>query len=259
MRRSSPGKARRLLAGGVVSVMAASCSAAGIGTAPTVHPVGPTVTFVAVGGTDFLGPGGFRDQDWADLVYASDFGAAATLYDLNGRDETLSEALSDLVPEAVALHPAVAAVWLGAADALEATPPARYRAELTRLVRQLGGGGNTRVLLADLPPLDLYPGYDGCLAAPRTCGLGPVGVPPVRAERAVIAADNAITDQVAAEEGARLVPLNRALTLALTGTGPAPVATSQGLALTAAGNALVARVFGSLLPARLSGTGRRRT
>jgi GDSL-like Lipase/Acylhydrolase family len=110
------------------------------------------VVYVALGGNE-SGRGGFDDavrKPWPQMVFAG-LPRSAVYVNLAARDALVQQALAVQVPAAVDLHPTLATVWFGAADANSQTSDADFSNRLTDVVRQLQAAGATRVLLLSRP------------------------------------------------------------------------------------------------------------
>jgi hypothetical protein len=118
---------------------------------PPAPPVDRTV-LVTLGG-DETGdrPGtGSLTRTWEQLVFAS-LPASSVLVDLSEHRPTARAVLRDQVPRAVALHPTVAVVWVGAGDYDSATSETAFTTDLRAVVAALQGAGARRVLLLGRP------------------------------------------------------------------------------------------------------------
>jgi acyl-CoA thioesterase-1 len=124
--------------------------------------------------------------------------------------ETTQAALQDELPPALAVHPALATVWLNVDDLIAGVPVADYESRLDQLVGALRRAG-TRVLVANTPQLEHLPAYAACRPNPPPgsvqCPLGSVVLPPPDQVVADEQAYNAAIAAVAAREGATVVDL----------------------------------------------------
>jgi lysophospholipase L1-like esterase len=206
----------RLLALAVALVTAAAL-AAGCATKPRTIPRarnGPTLTYVAIGGSDTLGRGTGDPlrEAWPQVLFRSALPRDATLVNLASSSATVQEVLDRQVPQALTLHPTLVTVLI-TADAFTGTPTATFEARLRDAVTRLRGSGGTRVLVANIPPLDARPGYVACLpgaTAPRDCALDRPVPDPATLDARVAALDAAITS-VTTATGATLVDLHAAV------------------------------------------------
>jgi lysophospholipase L1-like esterase len=143
--------------------------------------VEPTQTLLVMGSSGTLGDG--LDNPWQDAWPRIFFRKAfprATVF-VNGATEgaSVEDAVTNQLPLVDDVSPSVVAIWLGAVDAVGATPVTDFAANLGRLVQRVRSSG-ARVLIADLPELG----------------------------RVDVSAYNVAIARVAAEQQATLVPLH---------------------------------------------------
>jgi hypothetical protein len=133
-------------------VLAASACAHRPGAVdPSTGPTTPVV-FVTLGGdetaaTDLPRERALRDG-WSQLVFRTALPRRSTHVNLAFRNATAADVLADQLPDALTLHPTIAVVWLGAADAAGPTPAARFGAELGSVAGRLRAAG-ARVFVID--------------------------------------------------------------------------------------------------------------
>jgi lysophospholipase L1-like esterase len=141
-------------------------------------------------------------------------------------------------------------VWLNVNDLLVGVAPADFERDLGTLVRGLRRGGRTRVLVANVPPLDRLPAYLACRPSP------PPGSPPCDLDRAVplpdaldrlVDAYNAATERITAREGALLVDLYEVGLAARRSGTEASLVSGDGFHPSTAGHAAVAAAFADVL------------
>lgn len=137
-------------------------------------------------------------------------GPGVTLYNFGIPRETTQAALRDEVPPALAVHPALATVWLNVDDLIAGVPVDDYESRLDQIVGPLRRAG-AHVLVANTPQLEHLPAYAACRPNPPPgsvqCPLGSVVLPPPDQVVADEHAYNAAIAGVAAREGATLVDL----------------------------------------------------
>jgi len=174
---------------------------------------------------------------------------------------TVTQALRDELPQALTVRPALATVWLNVNDIVAGVPAANFERDLDTLVRGLRANGATRVLVANVPPLDELPAYLACrsgtaspantafpanTASRAACGDG-VSLPGPAALNQTVDSYNAATARVAAQEGASVVDLH-ALGLAARQSGSAASLVSKdGFHPSTAGHEAVAKAFADAL------------
>lgn len=240
---------RPLVALVVVAAVAAACTASPRGAAPNPSPTARPLVYVAVGASESVGVGASDPlrNAWTQLFYRSALPASTVFVNMAVPGSTTAQALTDQVPPAVGQSPDVVTVWLAVNDLLHAVPVATYQAELTQLVTALRRGGATKVLVANMPPLDDLPAYQACLTGTSACFLGPGGapvtVPPASTVAAAVAAYNAAIAQVVASTGAIPVDLHAVALAARQNGTEASLVSSDGFHPSDAGHALVAKAF----------------
>jgi lysophospholipase L1-like esterase len=200
-----------------LALLTAGALVAGCTTKPRTIPRarnGPTLTYVALGGSDTLGRGSddpLRDA-WPQVLFRTALRRDATLVNLASSSATVQDLLDRQVPQALTLHPTLVTVLI-TADAFTGTPTATFETRLRDAVTRLRGAGTTRVLVANIPPLDARPGYVACLPGstdPGDCSLDRP-VPDVATLRARVDALDAVIARVATATGATLVDLHAAV------------------------------------------------
>ena len=238
-------------AAATLALASAACTGGGRAPAgPPVDRLGSAFTYVAIGASETVGVGTDDPlrQAWTQILYRTAMPRNATFVNLGIPGATVAEALADEAPQALALSPALATVWLNVNDLIAGVPPAEYEAQLDRLISTLRGGGATRVLVANTPPLDHLPAYLAChgfLPTPQGCDTTR-RLPPSAVNRAV-AAYNAAIARVAAKDGALLVDLQAAGLAARQAGTEDRLVSSDGFHPNPAGHLLVAETFAAAL------------
>lgn len=235
-----------------LALVASSCtSALPPKAAPVSGPLGGQVTYIAVGGSESLGfdAADPARQGWPSIFYRNAFPPGATFYDLAEQGATTGSALSDQVPEAMALHPGVVTVWLGLSDLLSGEPVDTYQAQLAQVIHRLQEAGAARVLVANLPPLDQLPGYLLCVSSPSRCRPDLRHLPAPAAARALVRAYDAAVTSVASGHAVVVVNVHAALARALVAPSAQLPVSTDDLDLSTQGHALVAGLFASALAA----------
>ena len=195
-------------------------------------------------------PGGPPDlrSEWTQIFYRSTLGTDGVLYDLTSRSPTVAEVLSAILPEALALHPQLALVWLSTADIVAATTPLVYEQELRQLVESLKTAGAT-VLLANAAPPVVFPALVTCESNPADCTQGGSTLSSPVLQSTVSVYDNVIA-AVARQTGADMVNVHSALEQDVQVGGVENVLSSGGMELSNVGATAVAHAFGAQLPGR---------
>jgi acyl-CoA thioesterase I len=213
------------------------------------------VLYVAVGASESVGSGADDplSQAWPQVLFRTVLPRETVFVNLGVPGSTVAEAMTQQVPDAVRLAPALATVWLNVNDLLSGVSPGDYERRLAGLVHQLRRGGATKVLLANTPPLDQLPAYRACLPGgreTRACRLPDRGELPQPAQlNSLIAAYNGAIARVAAREGATLVDLHTAGLTARAAGGEAALIGADGFHPSTAGHQAVAGAFAAALRA----------
>jgi len=237
----------------VVALVVAACSAPSRrGLPAAAAPTGPPVVYVAVGASETVGFGADQPlrESWPRVLFRTSLPASAVFVNMGVPGATVAEALRDELPQALTVHPALATVWLNVNDIVAGVPVSDFERDLATLVHGLRANATTRVLVANVPPLDDLPAYLSCRAGAGT-GDGPCGgaadLPGPDALNRIVAGYNAATARVAAQEGATLVDLN-AVGLAARQAGTATALVSNdGFHPSTAGHEAVAKAFADVL------------
>jgi acyl-CoA thioesterase I len=201
----------RLPALALVVLVAACTPGAGAGPAAKPSPSSLAGVYVAIGASETAGIG---TEDAPREAFPERLlqllGPGVTLINFGIPRETTQAALKDELPPALAVHPALATVWLNVDDLIAGVPVADYESRLDQLIGALRRAG-TRVLVANTPQLEHLPAYAACRPNPPPgsvqCPLGSVVLPPPDQVVADEQAYNAATAAVAAREGATVVDL----------------------------------------------------
>lgn len=233
------GRARARACSLALLLVVTSCTGASSGRSAAVptpsHVPGSPVTYAAIGASETTGVGTFDPlrNAWPRVLWRQTLPAGSTLLDLGVSGTLASQALIDQVPEAVALHPDLATVWLNVNDLIHGVAPKRFGRTLDGIVHRLLAGGSTTVLVANVPHVESLPIYLACVS-PNGLFTAPLGnvvqcppelvglVPGPSEVRATVAAYNRATARVVRAEGAVLVDLH--------GLGPLPAERPETIA-----------------------------
>ena len=244
---------RRVWLGGVVAALVAACSTPGDDrrSAPPAAS-GPQVVYVAVGASETTGVGSDQPlrEAWPQVLFRTALPPSTVFVNLGIPGATVATALRDELPQALELAPALVTVWLNVNDLLSGVSPADFERDLGVLVRGLRRGGGTRVLVANVPPLDRLPAYVACRPSPPpgspACDLDEAVPGPDALNRAV-ASYNAATERVTTREGALLVDLHEVGLAARRSGTDASLVSADGFHPSTAGHAAVAAAFAEVL------------
>ncbi len=203
-----------LRAAAVLAVLLVACGSERRPVPPAADdpPLRRAEVYVAVGASETAGVGAdLPEQAWPEVLRRTKLPAGTAFANLGIPGATVSRALAEELPPALAAAPTLVTVWLNVNDLVAGVPPAAYEAQLRRLVHGLRRDGATRVLVANTPALELLPAYLACTDRPQL-GVCPAGLalPPPGTVAAAVAAYNEAVRRVADAEGAVLVDLHQA-------------------------------------------------
>jgi lysophospholipase L1-like esterase len=203
-------------------------------------PEDPKLTYVALGASDALGFGADQPltQAWPQLLVRRDLPVSVTFVNAAVDGSTVGEALEDQVPLLDGVQPDLATVSFGVNDLRAGVTAERFEAQLDSLVRSARRGGATRVLLANVPPIERLPAY---LAEAGT------SFPPPEAVVAAVDAYNAAVARVAARQAAELVDLHAAGLEAREEGVEATLVSADGFHPSTAGHQRIADAFAAVL------------
>lgn len=195
----------------------AACSSGGrpAPPPPANSPTAPGPVYVAVGASETTGAGAETPlrEAWPRLLFRSSMPANTVFVNMGVPGATVAQALRLELGPALDLRPALVTVWLNVNDIIAGVPADQFERDLRSLVHQLRRGGQTRVLVANAPPVDHLPAYLACrpdppATAPPCRAPGGVQLPAPEDLNRLVDDYNAATDRVAAAEGATLVDLH---------------------------------------------------
>ena len=178
-----------------------------------IAPPGPPPVYVAVGASETTGIGAevpLRDA-WPRVLFRTAMPENTIFVNVGIPGATVAQALTEELPLALEQRPTIVTVWLNVNDLIAGVTPAQFERELGALVNGLRRGGETRVLVANTPPLDRLPAYLACRPNP------PASSPPCRFPEEMPTPDvvnrlvddyNEATVRVVEREGAHLVDLH---------------------------------------------------
>jgi acyl-CoA thioesterase I len=207
--------AARVGAGLILAALTSSaCATTPIASTQPSPPAPVHVVYAAIGASETfgIGAGDRYRQAWPQVFYNDVLPQSAVLYNFGIPGATTAQALHDEVPAAVAVHPTVVTVWLNVNDLINGVAVADYEAQLRQVLHALRRGGQTRVLVANMPDLAQLPAYRACRPNAPAGGpacLIPAGfMPTPQAVAAAVAAYNTAISDAAKQEGATLVDLH---------------------------------------------------
>jgi acyl-CoA thioesterase-1 len=253
-RGPSVARAPLLVLATLLILAGASCTAGGAkagGTAPGPDAA-PARLYLAIGASETRGVGTDDPlrQSWPQDLFRT-LPANYRLVNLGIPSATVATALTDELPIAETMHPALVTVWLNVNDLLSVVPSSTYQSQLDLLVHRLRATG-AAVLVANTPPLDQLPSYLACgdpVAHPGGCpSFVPRPLPSPRQVAAAVDGYNVAIAAVVAQEGAVLVDLHRAGVAARDQGTEASLISADGFHPSAAGAVVIARQFALALP-----------
>ncbi len=178
-------------------------------------PTAPGPTYVAVGASETTGVGAETPlrEAWPRLLFRSSTPSNTVFVNMGVPGATVAQALRLEVGPTLDLKPAIVTVWLNVNDIIAGVPAADFERDLGTLVRQLRRNGETRVLVANAPPVDRLPAYLACRpdppsSAPPCRAPGGAELPPPDDINRLVDDYNAATARVATAQGATLVDLH---------------------------------------------------
>ena len=244
----------------LLTLLLAACSGGDGKTSPapsassssTEGPRGATetlaepVVYLAVGASETVGVGADdpASEAWPQVLRDTALPGAA-LVNVGVSGATVQGALATQLPEALAAEVDVATVWLAVNDVIAQVPVAAYERRLGRLVAALRSGGDTEVLVGNVPQLWRLPVYRSCLDATEASPCVLPLVPSEAQVRARVAAFNAAIDRVVRRTGALLVDLSREVDVA-------ELVSQDGFHPSTEGHRRIAEAFAERLPRRAS-------
>jgi lysophospholipase L1-like esterase len=217
------------------------------GLPPPAAPAGTPVVYAAVGASETIGFGAdepLRDS-WPRVLFRTALPTSAVFVNMGIPGATVARALRDELPQALTVRPALATVWLNVNDIVAGVSAADFERDLGTLVHGLRAGGATRVLVANVPPLDELPAYLACRGA-NQCG-GESSLPSPAALDQIVDAYNAATGRVAEREGASVVDLHGVGLAARQAGTAASLVSKDGFHPSTAGHEAVAKAFADVL------------
>jgi lysophospholipase L1-like esterase len=242
--RPAPEGLAAVAAVAVVALLTVGCSDGADESAPTPTSAGPPQVYVAIGSDETVGTGSERPllEAWPRVLFRTALDQSTVFVNAATEGSTVAQALDEQLPVANELQPTLVTVWVNRWDVVAGVPVEAYERQLADLVRALRRGGETQVLVANVPPLP---------AGGASVALGPASpdddlsfteVPAATPQEvaARTAAYNDAIARVAASEGATLVDLHGA-------ADAASLFTADGVGLTPEGHARVAELFAEAL------------
>ncbi len=242
----------------LVTLALAACSDSSITTAsqslapPPTVPARPGPVYVAVGASETVGAGStqpLRDA-WPRVFFRSALPTSTVFVNTGIPGSTVAQAIREEAPAALDLRPDLVSVWTNVNDIVAGVPAEEFERQLETLVSRLRRGGATRVLVANVPPLERLPAYLACGAKP------PPGGPPCRVAARlpgpevvvqVVEAYNRATARVAERQGAFVVDLHAMGMAARQSGSDAGLVSGDGFHPSTAGHAAVGSAFADAL------------
>lgn len=167
--------------------------------------------YVAVGASETVGVGADDParEAWPQVLHDSAL-PSSTLVNVGVCGATVQEALDTQLPKALAAEPDLVTVWLAVNDLASLAPVTTYATQLRTLVHALRRGGDTEVLVGNVPDLWRLPANRACIPGSGVTEVACVlpFVPTERDVRAIVEEYNAAIDREVRAEGAELVDLS---------------------------------------------------
>jgi len=229
-----------------------STSRGGVEAPPITALSGPGPVYVSVGASETAGIGADQPlrEGWPRVLFRTALPPTTSFVNMGIPGATVAQAIREELPMAVALRPSLTTVWLNVNDILAGVTVDRFEREMDTLLRGLRRGGATRVLVANVPPLDRLPSYLACRPSPPAgsapCRL-PATPPGPDAVNALIDDFNNATARQVERHGAHLVDLHALGSAARAAGGDAALVSGDGFHPSTAGHAAVAGAFADVL------------
>ena len=229
-----------------------STSRGGVEAPPITAPGGPGPVYVSVGASETAGIGADMPlrEGWPRVLFRTALPPTTSFVNMGIPGATVAQAIREELPMAVALRPSLATVWLNVNDILAGVSVDRFENEMDVLLRGLRRDGATRVLVANVPPLDRLPSYLACRPSPPAgsapCRL-PVTPPAPAVVNALVDDFNDVTTRLVQRHGAHLVDLHALGTAARAAGTDATLVSGDGFHPSTAGHAAVAGAFAEVL------------
>ncbi len=217
----------------------AGCSDGAAVEAPPPAPAEAQQTYVAVGASETIGTGADRPliEAWPHVLHRTALPTGTVFVSAGESGATVEDALEHQLPLALELRPTLVTVWLNVNDLLAGVPAATYESRLRELVEALRQGGRSRVLVANVPPVEHLPAYEE---------VGIDVVPPDEVV-ALVDAYNGAVDRVARATGAEVVDLHGAGEAAVEAGTFDDLVADDGFHPSTEGHARVAAAFADAL------------
>ena len=245
---------RRLAVIAALALAAACSTPTGRAAPPPAAPSSPPLVYAAVGASETVGFGAGQPlrEGWPNVVHRTALPPSAVFVNMGIPGATVARALREAVPATLKVEPALVTVWLNVNDLVAGVDPGGFERDLGTLVRALRRGGATRVLVANVPPLDRLPAYLACRsggpAGDTPCRFG-AGAPSPEVLNRTVDAYNAATRRVVDGEGAFLVDLHSVGLAARRAGTEATLVSRDGFHPSTAGHRAVADAFAEVLRA----------
>ena len=136
---------------------------------PTQPP--PPVRYVAMGASDAVGVGASNPNTTGYVpILISRLPKGSYALNLGIDGETLSRALNDELPQAIAAHPSLITIWLVGNDFKNCVPLQQYGADLNTLLTKLQQQTTARIFVANAPDFSALPAVQAQAASGAFCG-----------------------------------------------------------------------------------------
>ncbi len=136
---------------------------------PTQPP--PPVRYGAMGAADAVGVGASNPNTTGYVpILISRLPKGSYALNLGIDGETLSRALNDELPQAIAAHPSLITIWLVGNDFKNCVPLQQYGADLNTLLTKLQQQTTARIFVANAPDFSALPAVQAQAASGAFCG-----------------------------------------------------------------------------------------
>lgn len=210
----------------------------------------PRPLYVAIGASETFGIGAADPlrEAWPRVFRRTALPRNSRFLNLGVPGATVADALRQEARRVARLKPEVVTVWLNVNDILNGVGVRAFERDLNKLLRLVSHDKDTKVLIANTPPLRWLPSYRACSPDPPPAASDcPVWFtfPGAKVVDRLIESYNAAIDRAAARIGASVVDLHAA-TLALTRRGGGDdLVAADGFHPSTQGHKEIARAFAS--------------
>jgi acyl-CoA thioesterase I len=210
----------------------------------------PRPLYVAIGASETFGIGAADPlrEAWPRVFHRTALPRRSRFVNLGVPGATVADALRQEARRAAKLKPEVVTVWLNVNDILTGVGVRAFERDLNKLLRLVSTDEDTKILIANTPPLRWLPAYRACSPNPPSAASDcPVWFkfPRPKVVDRMIESYNAAIDRAAARVGASVVDLHAATLVFTRGGGGENLVAADGFHPSTQGHREIARAFAS--------------